>query len=221
MSLNVSNSGGGEFELVPAGLYIARCYRILDMGTQTITGMYGTQQKKQIMLSWELLDDEVKMKDGRPFAVHKTYTASLNEKAKLRADLESWRNKKFTDEELSSFDLKNVLGAYCQIQVVHSDDGKYANVQSIVTYKAPKDASGKPIYPKPVNPTVAFDIDAPDMDVFNAFSDNMKQKIMAAPEWQTRDQEAADSEISDPFTGDEMPDDFLLSEADEADKGKR
>lgn len=187
MSLSVSSGNAGSYALVPEGVYIARCYRLIDQGTQTSTGMFGTKSAKTISISWELLDDDVKMEDGRPFAVHKNYSASLHEKATLRKDLEAWRNKRFTEEELADFDLNNVLGTYCQIQVAHSTDGQYANVQSIMAAKFAKDKDGKPIgQPKPVNPDVAFDIDNPDMDVFNALSENMKAKIMAAPEWQAQ-----------------------------------
>lgn len=185
MSLKVSSSGGGDFELVPAGLYNARCYRLIDLGTQIGSPMYGSKEQKKISISWELLD-EPKMDDGRPFSIHKSYTASLGEKANLRADLESWRNKKFTDTELELFDLKAILGAYCQIQVVHSEDGKFANVQNIIAFKGKEK-------PKPINENVSFDIDEPDMDVFEKLSDTMKNKIQSAPEWSaTKDEPAPD-----------------------------
>ena len=126
------------------------------------------------MVSWELLDG-TKMADGRPFSVSQFYTVSLHEKSKLRADLEAWRGRKFTATELDGFDLGTVIGAYCMIQVVHDETGKYANVQTIMAYKGEK--------PPAVNPNVVFDIDEPDMAVFDSFSDNMKGKIMSAPEW--------------------------------------
>lgn len=188
MSLNVSSNGGGDFELVPAGAYVARCYRILDLGTQTQTGQFGTTSKPKVMISWELLDKDVKMEDGRPFAVHKNYTASLSEKANLRADLEAWRNKKFTTDELESFDLKNILGAYCMIQVVHSEDGKFANVQTIMSTKEK---------PTGINELVSFDIDKPDMAVYDALSDNMKLKIQSAPEWQAASKPMPSKQIDD------------------------
>jgi hypothetical protein len=51
--------------------------------------------------------------------VQKRYTASLNEKATLRKDLESWRGKPFTKEELAAFDLEKLLGANGLFSVVH------------------------------------------------------------------------------------------------------
>jgi hypothetical protein len=63
------------------------------------------------------------------------YTLSLNEKATLRKHLEAWRGKLFTPAELEGFDLENLLGANCQLQVIHnlSDQGRtFANIQAIV-----------------------------------------------------------------------------------------
>lgn len=176
MSLTVKAGASGEFETTPEGSYVGRCIKVIDLGTQTIKGAFGESQKKQVMITWELLDDEVKMQDGRPFAISQFYTASLHEKAKLRKDLEAWRGKKFTDTELEGFDLNDVLGKYCMIQVIHSTDGQYANVNAIMRYKGDEPAG--------VNDTVVFDLSNPDMKVFDSFSEKMQAKIKATPEWE-------------------------------------
>jgi hypothetical protein len=37
----------------------------------------------------------------------------------------AWRGREFTPEELKGFHLKNILGAWCMISVVHNEnDGK-------------------------------------------------------------------------------------------------
>lgn len=174
MSLNVKEAGNAEFAITPEGTYVARCFKLIDTGTQTTTGQFGTKEQKKIMISWELLDGE-RMEDGKPYAVSQWYTASLHEKSQLRKDLEAWRGRKFTPEELEGFDLTKVLGQYCMIQIVHSNDGKYANVNAIMSTKEK---------PTGVNPLVSFDIDNPDMEVFKGLSENMQKKIAAAPEWQ-------------------------------------
>lgn len=195
MGLTASEtSGGGDFAITPEGQYTARCYRIIDLGTQTIKSMlYGESEKHQVMVSWELIGkDDEKMDDGKPFSIHQTYTVSLHEKAKLRADLEAWRGKKFTAAELAGFDLGKVLGQYCTIQVVHSEDGKYANVQTIMAYKGDK--------PEPVNADLVFDIDQPDMQIFESLSDNLKAKITNTPEWAAL-QNPPKPKITQPPTG--------------------
>jgi hypothetical protein len=84
-------------------------------------------------------------KDGQevtgPMTIGAFYTASMHENANLRKQLESWRNKRFSDAEAEAFDIGSILGKPCQIQVMHSDDGKYANIMSILP--APKDCKEK------------------------------------------------------------------------------
>lgn len=180
MGLTASETGGGNFEMTPEGVYTARCYRIVDLGTQKGAEIFGSKEQHKVMVSWELIGKgDPKMQEGdnkgKTFSIHKRYTVSLSEKASLRADLEAWRGKKFSPDELKGFDLSNVLGAYCMIQVVHDETGKYANVNSIMAFKGAK--------PEPVNADLVFDIDEPDMQVFDTLSDSLKGTIMQAPEW--------------------------------------
>lgn len=178
MSLTATDKS--NFEMTPEGTYIARCYRILDLGTQKGSDLYGGKQQHKVMISWELIgDDDPRMSEGenegKPFSIHQRYTVSLSEKAQLRKDLEAWRGKTFTPEELKGFDLPTVLGSYCMLQVLHDETGKYANISAIMAYKGPK--------PAPVNDTIVFDIDNPDMQVFDSLSDGLKETIQKAPEW--------------------------------------
>jgi hypothetical protein len=120
------------------------------------------------------------MADGRPFMVSKTYTVSTHEKSQLRKDLEAWRGKPFTVEEISRFEIIKVLGVYALLNVSHVDgkDGNtYANIASLMPL--PK---GMP-KPPAVNKDVIFDLDDRDMTVFNALPDRLKEKIMGSPEW--------------------------------------
>ncbi len=184
---------GGDFELTPQGQYTARCYRVIDLGTQTSTWQGKEKQSHKVLISWELIgknDEHMKEGDnkGKPFSIHQRYTVSLSENARLRQDLESWRGRKFTPEELKGFDLKHVLGAYGTVQVMHSEDGKFANVDIIMAYKGDK--------PEQVNPDLVFDIDEPDMQIFETLSDNIKGTIMQAPEWNPNKQKPEPSEVA-------------------------
>src|SRR6185369_175718 len=60
-------------------------------------------------------------------------------KAKLRKDLEAWRGRIFTFDELAGFDLESVIDVPCLLSVVHrqgSKGGKFANVGAVM--KLPK-----------------------------------------------------------------------------------
>ena len=41
MAFIASDSGGGNFKRVPAGAFIGRCYRMINIGTQLSSGQYG------------------------------------------------------------------------------------------------------------------------------------------------------------------------------------
>ena len=120
---------------VSAGLHNAVCYEVVDMGTH-YDEKYD-KHKHEIQLGWEIPEERITVeRDGQdvdlPRAVWRRFTLSLHEKGNLRPFLEGWRGRPFTNEELDGFDLKNVLGAPCQLQVMHRNhDGKtYANVSS-------------------------------------------------------------------------------------------
>ena len=67
----------------------------------------------------------------------KKYTLSLGEQANLRKDLESWRGKPFSAEELAGgFDLEHLYGINCLLGIQHEQnaDGTktYANITAIL-----------------------------------------------------------------------------------------
>jgi len=127
MSLTASESGGGDFTPVAEGTHIARCVRIIDLGLQPGSPQYP-DAKQKVLFVWEVPAEK---EHDQPGLLMKRYTLSLHKKAGLRADLESWRGRAFTDAELKGFALRNVLDAPCMIAVVHSPDGKFANVRSV------------------------------------------------------------------------------------------
>lgn len=190
MSFYVEDKGG-NFERCPSGMHLARCYRIVDLGTQKSEYMGQVKYLHKIMLGWEIhgMNDDgspIKMQDGRPFGIFKNYTLSWSEKANLRLDLQSWRGKPFTQEEMRKFDLKNVLGAWCMLNVIErpgKDNKTYTNVDGVTPVPSMIKQNG---LPTAVNKNELFKIDEPDMEMFNGFSDNLKAKISSSPEWQKK-----------------------------------
>lgn len=195
MSFYVEDKGG-NFERCPSGMHLARCYRIIDLGTQKSEYMGQVKYLHKVMLGWEIhgTDDTgkpLKMNDGRPFGIFKNYTLSWSEKANLRLDLQAWRGRPFTQEEMRKFDLKNVLGAWCMLNVIErpGQDGKtYTNVNGVTPVPAIIKQNG---LPEPVNKNELFNLTEPDMAMFETFSENLKTKIKASPEWQKLESKAA------------------------------
>ncbi len=131
--------GGGDFTPVPQGTHFAVCDQVVDLGKQRITSaMYGESVKHQVYIRWQIPAERVEWeKDGEkqsgPAVIGKTYTLSLGDKANLRKDLQAWRGKPFSPDELRGFDISKLLGAPATITVTHTEkDGRtYANVASL------------------------------------------------------------------------------------------
>jgi len=116
----------------PEGTHQAVCVDVIDIGLKPNQYREGAQQHK-IDIAWQI--DETR-DDGKRHVLYKRYTLSLNEKATLRHDLESWRGKPFTRDEEMGFDVESVIGANCLINVQHkkaADGSKtFANVVSVM-----------------------------------------------------------------------------------------
>lgn len=171
MGLTLSENGGGDFTPVAEGTHIARCVRVIDLGLQP-----GSQQfpdaKMKVLFVWELPTEMTEI-DGelRPSLLMSRYTASLHKKSGLRGDLESWRGRAFTEAELKGFGLKAVLDVPCMITVVHSADGKYANVRSIA--KMPR---GIPCPPR-ISELLYYEIEDGHNAVYHKLSEKLRATI--------------------------------------------
>jgi hypothetical protein len=175
-------SDGGNFEMVPAGTFIGRCYRFIDLGSheQKYQGE-SKGLKRLVMLGFELPTEA--MGDGRPFSIHKRYTWSMHEKSAMRKDLESWRGLKFSDNDFGpgGFNVRNLLGVPCTLTIVHNENGEntFANIASIG--KAMKGVQ----IPEQINPSVYFSLEREffDPSVMDGLSDKLKEFIRLTPEY--------------------------------------
>lgn len=189
MGFIAADSGGGNFKRVPSGVHIGRCYSLIDLGTQRTEGQYGVKMQHKVRIGWELFGEDEEGKplvieiDGRdmPMTINKSYTVSLHEKAGLRKDLSAWRGRDFTEDEAKAFDISKLLGAYCMVNVTTSEtNGKtYSNVAGLT----PLPAALKNSKPSAVHDIVKFDLDAPDMRVFESFHEKLQDAIKRSPEW--------------------------------------
>lgn len=130
MPIYASAGSGTSFTPAPAGTHQAVCVDVIDKGQQPNPFKPGTTQAK-IDIAWQIAETR---DDGKPYLVYKRYTLSLNEKASLRHDLESWRGRAFTPEEERRFDVETVIGANCLVSIQHNSKGDrtYANVMSVM-----------------------------------------------------------------------------------------
>lgn len=187
---------GNDFELPPEGSHIAVCYRVIDLGKQRTEYQGKVSHKHKILISWEF--PEALMEDGRPFTIGKSYTYSSDPKANLRKDLESWRGKPFSDDELGVFDIFRLVGVGCMIGVAHrdTDRGTFANVTALL--RLPKGIQA----PTPANTPVCFSLaDRPFSSVvFGMLSERLRDTIKNSPEYKAAIEGRDPNEVEEPPT---------------------
>lgn len=197
MTLVATNSGK-SYSLPPSGTHTARCVQILDLGTQ-YSEFYKTSSHK-VLIGWELCDETDD--NGEPLLVWRRYTLSLNEKSLLRAHLESWRGRSFTEDELKGFDLHNIADKCCLISIVHTerDRKQYADVSAVMALpkgSKPEDRRGD---------LIIFDIDDFNDEIFAGFSENLQNTINQSAERQRRN-DTQDRAVGAHPGNDELPQD--------------
>lgn len=133
MSMIASDNGGVSIPKLDGGVYTAISSAIIDLGIQTSEKFGNTQRK--FMMIWNILGEEIEFNGEKlPRTMSKEYSFSLNEKSTLRKDLQAWRGRTFTEEELRKFDVLNVINKPCQLQILLEEkNGKqYNNIASIM-----------------------------------------------------------------------------------------
>ena len=165
------NKGGGEFPKAPEGVHQAVCYGVVDIGTHK-SPKFGNKQHKCIIF-FEFA--KLKLEDGRPMVLSNNYTLSLGEKSNLGKHLKSWKGRAMTQDEKDAFESNMLIGKNCVLQIIHSDDGQYANIENILPLM-----DGMEVY-QPENKTIDYELQPgyiPE-DMYDWVAD----KIRASEEW--------------------------------------
>ncbi len=162
-----------EHELCPPGSYAGRCYQYIDYGTHHYETQWGGKIQRKFQFGFEITGP--RMKDGKPFALWQTFTMSMYHKGALLPFLTNWLGG-FNED--SRPDLTQLVGRVGLVTVIHNTKGEktYANMGAVVPMPEAMPE------PEPINPQVIFDLDAPDIAVFDSLPDFMKEKIIGSNE---------------------------------------
>jgi hypothetical protein len=179
--MSLTATQGTSREPIESGNHHGVCVAVIDLGTQYSETFNKSQPK--VMFTWELPDFPIANEDGSTpehefRLISKDYTASLHEKSNLYGDLVSWRGCDFTAEELEGFNVKNVLGANCLVNVVHVTKGNktYANVAAVA--KLPKAMTAKV-----ATYQLLYDMDEAVTPIPEGIPDWIKDKIKKSAEY--------------------------------------
>ena len=170
-------------ELLPAGNHVAICYEMVHVGTYVKNILGDLKTINEVRLTWEV-GDEMREFDGvsKPMVISKDYTLSMNPKANLRKDLDSWRGKAFTDEEATAFDITKLIGVPCMVNVIHnaaSNGNTYSNISGITPLHK---SMAKP---KQYNPSSELSYSAWDQEKFDKLPSFIRDKMVQSEEYKT------------------------------------
>lgn len=207
--------------LLEAASYNARCYFMAHIGTidDEYQGKKITSNK--VRIGWQIASERLEIeRDGKteslPRVIGKEYTLSLSEKATLRKDLEAWRGVPFSEKELESFDITNILGVECLIAVIQKESktagkGKY-NVVSSVS-KIVKGTVVPPLEGETVLFSHGIEGDKEYLEAFSACPKFVQDQIVTSKEWKERGLERPKVDESSPSNAASAPTDEV-SEAE-------
>lgn len=177
----------------PEGTHMAVVIQVIDWGTQE--DKFGSRRK--IELAFELPDEKYVFNEERgaePFTVFRKFAMSINKKSDLRAAIEGILGKKLDDE----FEMEELLGATCQIQIVHKVDGEYTN-EEIKQYMAPPKGFKKKF--KINGAQCIVDLDNFDEEAFALLPDWKQEKIKETNEFKAISKPAPKSNIKPQVKG--------------------
>ena len=176
----IAKNAGGDFKPLPAGSHVARCFAVISLGTQPSNNPQFPPSFK-VMLMFEVPGETLMANDKpMPMTIQKEYTLSLNEKANLRRDLQSWRGREFTAKELEGFDVANVGGKTCMLSVIHKASTKGSTYAMIAGISAlPKGVA----CPAQVHKGVTYEIEHGGNETYNALPEWIRKKIAQSEEW--------------------------------------
>ena len=185
----IAKSSGSNYpkQVTPAGSHVARCYGMIEVGTEESEYKGEKKVGHKVIVDFELPLETAVFREGepeKPFVISKEYNLSFHEKATLRLHLEAWRGATFTDEEAKNFDITRLVGKACMLNITHkkSADGTktYANINSISPI--PKGLT----CPDQVNPTRILSYSDWNQEVFMGLPEWLAKKITATPEFNAK-----------------------------------
>ncbi len=185
-----SSSGGGSFEVTPAGTHTAICIGIVDQGTQPNAFDPESPPKRQVRFTFELADE--KMADNRPFTQSAWLTLSSHEKSTMARYIKQW-----TGKDASGFNIKDLLGKAATVTISNYTGQNGANRAKITNVAAPM--KGVKVGTAE-NPIIYFSLDPKEFDeeVFYALNEKERAKITDTPEYRRLSSApAAPAKVSD------------------------
>lgn len=170
---------------VPKGNHVARLYQIIHIGTVSYQWQGETKQQDKIRLTFELCNERKVFEEGgepKPFSISREFGFSMGRKSHLRPFVEGMLGVAFHDEEAYAFDIEQLLGEVCLLNVVHVEKNGniYAEIQG--ASQLPKGMEAPALF----NPTKIVDVRTATEEQIKELPDFIQEKMRSSLEYQNR-----------------------------------
>lgn len=169
-----------NYEMVPEWTFLARCSKIIDIGTQEDEYKGEIKHVRKLSIHFEIIDEL--NSEGKPFSIFREFSYSMWEKSNLRKFLEAWRGWKYNQDELHDFHIfKEFLTRPGQITVEHRKSGTTGNTYAVISSVVPllKGMTCPELKSEPV----WFNLEHFQSHVYESFSEKLQEIIAKSPEY--------------------------------------
>jgi hypothetical protein len=177
MALKPKKAGGGTKDSPRVGTHMARLVGITDLGHQPGFEWQGKEIPSQWKFEFTYELPNSKMADGRPHWVsEEVKNNDFVGKGIISTLMARVKTMAADNEEAAAKDLSLLLGQPCMVTLSDGNNG-------YVKMKGQPAVSGIPMgmpVPELVNDTFIFDMDEPDMGLYETFPDFKKEKLSKA-----------------------------------------
>ncbi len=125
-----------KYKAHPSGMRVALCVDTIDFG-ECVSDFPGSPKSLGQKIGLVFRTGEINPMTGECIDIVAEYAAYMTPKAKLRALLEGWRGKPYTDEEAKAgVPLNKLVGKYAFLNILNKTSGK-GNTYAIVASAGP------------------------------------------------------------------------------------
>lgn len=169
---------GQRFTPHPEGQFAAVCVDVIDLGrvVKSYPGSKSYVAKELALVFWTGEVNE----EGEPHEVSAKMTVSMGSKANLRAFLEAWRGKSYTDDEAKAgVPLHKLVGHAALLSVEHKTSAKgrtYAKIKAVSPLPKAMPKPDLPEYTRPPFWLEVMEANAAAVNVFLRTDDQPKAK---------------------------------------------
>lgn len=206
----IAKESGTDFKPVSPGTKGARCFGVVDLGTQ-LPNIATYRPQRKVLLFWEIAEECYEVEGKQiPMTIMREYSLTLgkaNKESNLRKDLNSWRGRPFTEDEAKGFDIKALIGVPCMLSIAHykKQDGNTGAKVAAVT-GVPKGL----IVPELIHDKLYYEIDMGKGKEFEALPEWIRGKVSKCLEWCPTDTHVPTSVAQDEEPADDSDVPFAL-----------